>query len=371
MNRIRSRIDAGEDVISLGQAVPDFLPPQEILDSVFERHIEPATNMYSADPGIYELRKAVGEKLRVENCLDYSTEQVFITPGANGAYSALIPAIAGEGDEVILPAPVYLNHKMAVEIAGCIPIEVPTIESSNYSLDPNAIENAITEKTVAITVVSPNNPTGAVYQREALERVARIAKEKGLWIISDEVYEYFTFDNCSHCSIGSLEDGRGRTVTIGSFSKSYGLTGWRCGYIAAPDKIIEQFVKIHDTFFICAPVISQIAALKALELGAGFLRSYIRVLAERKEILRGYIEQIGRLHWREPSGALFAFVRYEDSREPEELAFDILDRANVGLVPGSAFGRSGGKHLRISFGGVSSEKINEAGERLKWYFENE
>lgn len=368
MERARQLTAEGRDITSLAQAVPDFPVPTAIHERVRELCSHPRYNGYSPDPGLDELRLAISSRLSARDSCSIQPAEILITPGANGAYAALIPAIAGQGDEIILPSPVYMNHKMAVQIAGATPVEVSTDESLNYALDPNAIEAAITGRTVAITLVSPNNPTGAVYRRPEIEAVAEIAKKHNLWIIADEVYEHLILGDTPHIGLNSITAAQGRTVLIGSFSKSHGLTGWRCGYLAAPASIIQQILKVHDTFFICAPVISQLAALEALRIGTEFLEPYRATLRQRRDALRIALGRIRILHWREPDGALFAFVRYDYDMSPQDLAMDLLERTGIAVIPGSAFGEGGCSHLRISFGAASVERIYSAGDRLREYF---
>ncbi len=367
MSEARLLREQGRDIIVLAQAVPDITTPPEVLEAISACLYDRATGLYTPDPGLPELREAIASHLRSNRSIPASFDGTVVTPGANAAYAALIPAICEPGDEVILPTPYYLNHEMAIRMADCIPVEVKADEEAGFALDPQAIADAVTDRTRAITLVSPNNPTGAVYKRKAVNEVIDIAHERNLWIISDEVYDNFTFPGHSHFSPASVAPER--TVTIGSFSKSHAMTGWRVGWLSAPESLVPQYMKVHDTFFICASTASQRGALRALEMGTSFLASYRAELEQRVASLRKGITAIPRLQWREPGGALFALVRVEDADDPSQLATDILHRTGVALVPGTAFGRGGASHLRISFGAATVPVIAEACNRLAEYFE--
>ncbi len=368
MEEMRALAASGADVISLAQAVPDLSPPSPLIERAAAALRRPDTHLYTPDPGLPALREGIAAMLSREHGVPADPDGVLVTPGANAAYAALLPALAEPGDEIILPSPVYLNHLMAVQLAGCVPVEVPCIEAEGYEPDLDALAAAVTPRTAAITVVTPNNPTGAVYSRATLEGIARLAAERDLWIIADEVYAPLAFADRPHLSIGSLAAARGRTVTIGSFSKSHAMTGWRCGWLAAPPELAREVLKVHDTFFICAPRISQEMALEALRVGTSFLAPYRRELLSRRRALASVVASLPGLHWVEPRGALFAFVRYDHPISSSELALRILREARVCTVPGDAFGNAGEGHLRMSFGASDVPRLQEAGRRLSAFF---
>ncbi|HBN08507.1 MAG TPA: aminotransferase [Cyanobacteria bacterium UBA8530] len=358
---------AGREVIRLGQAVPDLVPSPAVMEKVASALSQRFIHFYSPDPGLPELRQALAKKLATFNRFPVDPQrELLVTVGANQAFVQALIGLGERGAEVVLPSPYYMNHAMAVEMLGMTVVEVPlTEETSGYSLDPEMIEKALTSRTRAIVLVSPNNPTGTVFEPDSLRAVAEMACERGIAVISDEVYEYF----CEKpYSLASEERFRQNVVTIGSFSKTFGMTGWRVGYMAASAELTEQFLKVHDSTVICAPVISQLAVLEALKQPMFFLEEYNRVLRERAAFLEGRISRIPGLQWRPSRGAMFAMVAVDHPLPSSELALDLLRRTGVATVPGSAFGKFGEGHLRISFGFADEDLLSKACDRLESYF---
>lgn len=367
----------GRDVIVMGQAVPDLPPEPSLLAAARDSLTSEYINFYSTDRGLIELRNAIARKLELKNAVKADPEQeILVTAGANQAILAAFLTILDHDDEVIIPTPYYFNHEMAVRIAGGRPVECEMTEGVNgYSLDIDKIRRRITPQTKAITLVTPNNPTGAAFSREALEDISQIAFGNNLYVIADETYDQFLFGERKHFSIGSIDRVRENVITVSSFSKRYSMTGWRLGYLAANAALIEEMLKVHDTMVICAPVITQTAGIKAIQedlAGTTYntrMDRYILELERRKNVMREMVDRSDYLEWREPHGTLFAFVKYVDRLgTSEELAFDILNKANVVVIPGSSFGKCGEHHFRISYGAVDSENIREAFTRMEKYF---
>ncbi|MGR3179176.1 MAG: pyridoxal phosphate-dependent aminotransferase [Candidatus Anammoxibacter sp.] len=367
----------GKDVISMCQAVPDLPVQTNLLDSAKEALGDKFINAYSSDMGLIELRHVLAKKLLVRNGIKANPEkEILVTAGANQAALAAFLTILDSDDEVIIPSPYYFNHEMGVRIAGGRPVECRMVEGSDgFSIDVNALRKQITKRTKAITLVTPNNPTGAVFDKDTLEEIASIALKNGLFIIADETYEKFLFDNRKHFSIGSIERLKENVITIFSFSKTYSITGWRLGYLVANAKIIEEMMKVHDTMIICAPVISQTIGIKAIEEdivmpdGNPRLNDFIHELERRRDAMKNRVNGSSHFKWREPHGALFAFIEYRNHDIlSEQLAFDLLQKVNVVVMPGSSFGKCGEYHLRVSFGSVSIDRMEEAFDRLDEYF---
>ena len=367
----------GKDVISLGQAIPDLPINRTLLKEAKESLSKDFINFYSTDRGLIELRDIIAQKLLTQNGRKVIPEkEILITAGANQAAFSAFLTILDHGDEVIIPSPFYFNHEMGVRIAGAHPIEWKMNEDENgFSLDINKLEKLITGRTKAITIVTPNNPTGAIYNRETLEKVAQIALKNNLFIIADETYEKILFDSREHFSIGSIEYIKDNVITISSFSKTFSITGWRLGYIVANSTIIEEMLKVHDTMIICAPVISQVIGIKAIEdelntpRDKSYLYDFILELEKRKKVLHNLVNETALFEWREPHGALFTFIKYKKNLGlSEPLAFDMLKKSYVSLMPGSSFGEYGEYHFRISFGSVNIKRMEEAFYRIKDYF---
>lgn len=363
----------GIEVIDLGQGVSNLHLPEELVTEAIASATETSTSIstYSGDRGLEELRSEIAKKLKEFNNIEIDPDrELLVTAGSNQGFMEALLAILDPGDEVILPAPYYFNQEMAVRLVGAVPVETPMKEDRDgYHLDPDEIAKNLSPKTKAIVLVSPNNPTGAVYREEDIRKVAAIALEKSVYILSDEAYETYVFGRNRHFSIGSIPELKDRVITFGSFSKSYAMAGMRVGYLAADESLVDELLKVHDTMIICAPVISQAFAISVMRAPQEFHKGFTAELEKRVDYLRAVVDRMPGLEWREPMGALFAFVRYNSPRPSFEFASQILREAHVLLIPGSGFGRYGEGHLRISFGGASMGEIEEACSRLEKFFE--
>jgi aspartate/methionine/tyrosine aminotransferase len=279
------------------------------------------------------------------------------------AFASALLAIADEGDEIILPVPFYFNHEMAVVMAGCRPVLVPT--NSDFHILPDAIEEAITPRTRAIVTVSPNNPSGAVYSREALTEVNRICARHGLYHIHDEAYEYFTYGTATHFSPGSLSGAGAHTISLFSLSKAYGFASWRIGYMVVPSALEQAVRKVLDTIIICPPVISQYAALGALEAGADYCRGYVREMADTRAYALSEISEIEDLCDAPPAeGAFYLLLRVKTELDAETLAERLVREHQVAVIPGGTFGFTSGCYLRASYGALKPDTAREGISRL-------
>lgn len=265
-------------------------------------------------------------------------------------------AIADEGDEVILPSPYYFNHEMALVMLNCRPTIVPT--RANYQLDLDALAAAITPRTKAIVTISPNNPTGAVHDASALTTVNRLCRERGLYHVSDEAYEYFVYDGASHFSPASLPDSQDHTISLYSFSKAYGFASWRIGYLVAPAHLQTALAKAQDTDLICPPVISQFAALGALDAGPDFWRPKIAELDTIRELALAELDTIrGFCAVPDSRGAFYFLLQLDTALDPMRLVERLVREFGVAAIPGTTFGLTDSCTLRVAYGALERETV--------------
>jgi aspartate/methionine/tyrosine aminotransferase len=356
---------AGARVISLGQAVPSFAPLPGALAAARAALDEPATHLYSPDAGLLALREAWAAHLgRWGLSVDPAREIIF-TPGANQAFTLAMLTLLEHGDRVLLPAPYYLNHDGAVRMTGGVPVEIPLDPAAGFAPRLADVAPYLDGDARALVLVTPNNPTGAVYDPAELVAIGRACAARGIAVITDETYQYFTYPPARHFSLASVPDLRPHVITLGSFSKTFGMTGWRLGYLAGPPDVVAAALKVQDALVICAPTITQKAVLGALpELDAA-MPARLAVLAERRDVLAHWLARMPRLDWQPTHGALFAFVRVRGCADSAALAREILERAHVVVVPGSAFGRHGEGCLRLAYGAVEMAELEKACERLE------
>jgi len=350
--------------ISLGQGLVAYGPPAEALEALRRFPTGDQDHRYGPVEGQPGLVAAVEAKLEADNGIRVRPESaVFVTAGSNLAFVNAVLAVADPGEELILPVPYYFNHEMAVVMAGCRVVAVSTGEDN--ALDPGAIEAAITPRTRAVVTISPNNPTGAVYPEEGLAAVNAICARRGVFHIHDEAYEYFTYDDARHFSPGSLPGASAHTISLFSLSKSYGFASWRVGYMVVPAALAEAINKIQDTLLICAPLVSQHAALAAIQVGRAYPRAQLAALDRRRRLVR---EILGRAevpcHVPDAKGALYHFVRVPDGGDSLALTEYLIRRHRVAVIPGVAFGATDGCYLRVSYGAVDDETLGEGLTRL-------
>ena len=291
------------------------------------------------------------------------SRRVVVTAGGNMAFVNAVLAITDPGDEVILQAPFYFNHDMAIAIAGCRTVVVPT--DAAYQLQPDAIRAALTPRTRAVVTISPNNPTGAVYPESAVRAVNALCAEQGIFHIHDEAYEYFTYDGARHVSPSGFEGAARHTISLYSLSKAYGMASWRIGYMVIPAALFEAINKIQDTNLICPPVVSQAVAAAALGVGAPYCKAKVEVLAGvRRMILERFSGVGGLCEVPRPDGAFYCLVRVNASVDSATLASRLIGEHRVALVPGSAFGLAKGCYLRLSYGALDPDTVAEGMTRL-------
>jgi len=350
--------------ISLGQGIVSYGPPPEVMDAVRSFGATLADHRYGPVEGLPELVSTLEAKLARENGITVRPDsRLLVTAGGNQAFVNAILAVTDPGDEVILPAPYYFNHEMAIVIAGAVPIGVRT--DREYQLDLDALAAAITPRTRAIVTVSPNNPTGAVYPEAALRAVNALCRERGLFHIHDEAYEYFTYAPARHFSPGSLPGAAGHTMSLYSLSKAYGMASWRIGYMVVPGVLAEAIHKIQDTLLICPPAASQRAALAALGVGAGYPRRYLPQLdAMRHTIYEALHDPAVPCDVPAVAGAFYYLIRVHSALDSMTLVERLIREHKVAAIPGSAFADSAPCSIRISYGALEPQVVEEGVGRL-------
>jgi aspartate/methionine/tyrosine aminotransferase len=350
--------------ISLGQGVVHYPPPRAAIDAAREALERPAINEYQDGNGLRTLVDRLARKLRTENGVDVAGgSRVMVTAGANMAFMHAVIAITEPGDEIILPAPFYFNHQMAIQIAGCRAVAVST--DDRYQLRLDAIEGALSPRTRAIVTISPNNPSGAVLSETSLREVNALCRDRGIYHIADEAYEYFTYGDARHVSPGSFPGASGHTVSIYSLSKSYGFAGWRIGYVVFPDRLASAMLKSQDTILICPPVISQVAALAAIEVGRAYCEPFVRELAETRGVVLEALRGLGPLARVPPAdGAFYCLLKMNTEMDPLVLTERLIREHRVAVMPGPPFGLTSGCYFRVAFGALQRETVTEGIGRL-------
>jgi aminotransferase len=367
MTRLSKEVD---DVAFLSWAKPTSGTPEHINEGAITAIRNGSVGGYSENAGLVSLRKTIVEKLKRDNDIEADISQILVTVGAIEGLSAAVMAIIDPGDEVLLFTPTYSTHIRQVVIASGKPVLVPTIEEEGFALDFNAIKKAITPKTKAIICCSPNNPTGTVFSEKELRELASLALQHNLMIITDEAYEYFVFDGHQHFSIASIPEMKGHVISCYTFTKTYAMTGWRIGYLHADESLIPQITKAHIPFAICAPVVSQYAALAALEGPQDCISEFrAHYLAARNLMCERLDDLDSVFAYYRPDGSYLMFPKILLAEGKDSMAFckNLLKNGKVSTTPGIAFGPTGESHLRLSFC-VPLDEINKAFDRIKALF---
>lgn len=350
--------------ISLGQGVVHYGPPPQSIQHIEHFLADPENHKYRPVHGIPPLLEVIERKLAEENgIITGEGNAVVVTAGGNMAFVAALMAVVDSGDEIILQTPYYFNHEMAVEMVGARPELVPT--DSNHQIQPDLIAAAITNRTRAVVTISPNNPTGAVYPEAALAAVNSLCRDRGIHHIHDEAYEYFTYDGARHVSPASFQDAAGHTISLFSLSKSYGFASWRIGYMVIPGRLLTPIKKILDTVQICPPVISQYAALGALQAGPAYCREHLRSIAEVRSTARKALSTLDGVCTIPPAdGAFYFLLNVRTPVTSMELVERLIREHRVAVIPGSTFGLHEGCFLRVSYGALRKETVEEGIGRL-------
>jgi len=350
-----------EGVISLGVGEPDFITPWHIRDIVIYS-LEQGYTSYTSNAGLMELREGIAEQLLKEYGLKYSPQnEILITVGVSEGLDLALRAIINPGDEVIIPEPCYVSYKACTVLAGGIPVLVAT-DKTKFKVTKEQIEKVITDKTKAIILSYPSNPTGITMTKEELLEIAKLVERYELMVISDEIYSLLTYEG-KHTSFAPLAGMRDRTILLNGFSKGYAMTGWRIGYAAAKEEIIAAMTKIHQYTMLCASIISQKAAIEALRNGKDSAQEMVDEYNQRRRLIVKGLNEIG-LECELPGGAFYAFPSIKTTGlSSEKFAEQLLFEEKVAVVPGNVFGDCGEGYIRCSYA-TSLDKIEEALERM-------
>ena len=347
------------DVISLTIGEPDFNTPEPITRAAIAS-LEAGETHYTANGGMLELRELIATNLRQRYGVDYDPRsETIITVGASEAVDASLRALLNPGDEVIYHEPCFVSYAPCITLAGGTPIALSTTDATDFRVTAAQVAAAITPRTKALFLGYPNNPTGAVLARDDLAAIAEVVEAHDLVVVTDEIYDRLVYGGHQHTAFSSLPGMRDRTVLIGGFSKSYAMTGWRIGYVAAPEALMTGIAKVHQYGIMCAPTAAQFAAIAALRIGEPFVLEMLAEYDRRRELMTRRFNEIG-LHCFEPHGAFYCFPNITSTGlDDEAFARELLLEEHVAVVPGSAFGPSGAGHVRACYA-TAYEQIVEA-----------
>ncbi len=354
-----------KDVISLTIGEPDFTTPEHITRAAI-RSLEAGETHYTANGGMLELRELIAANLRDRYGVDYDPRtEIIITVGASEGVDASLRATINPGDEVIYHEPCFVAYAPCIELAGGVPVPVSTTDATDFRVTAEMVRAAVTPSTKAIFLGYPNNPTGAVLDPDELDAIARVAEEHDLLVYTDEIYDRLVYGDHEHTAFSSLPGMRDRTVLLGGFSKSYAMTGWRIGYVAAPAELMNGIAKVHQYGIMCAPTSAQFAAIEALRNGEDALQEMRAEYDRRRRYMVERFNAIGMSCF-EPMGAFYCFPHVSDATGMDETTFaeKLLEEERVGVVPGTAFGPSGAGHVRVCYA-TAYEEIVEAMDRIE------
>lgn len=360
-------IERTEGVISLGVGEPDYITP-EVVREACSHALEKGITKYTSNSGIPELREEIAQYLQSRFGVQYAPDQIIITVGVSEAVDLALRAIINPGDEILIGEPCYVSYAPGVSLAGGVPVLVPARAEEKFKLKKKDIISHISSKTKAILLSYPNNPTGAIMEKSDLEEIAQVARNYNLLVISDEVYAELTYGR-KHVSISTLDGMKERTILLNGFSKAFAMTGWRLGYAAGPKEIIDAMLKIHQYTMLCAPSLSQFAAVTALREGMSFVDEMVNDYDKRRRMIVKGLRELG-LPCFEPQGAFYVFPSIKGTgMTSEEFCEKLLFEEKVAVVPGNAFGPSGEGHIRCCYA-AAQEDIEEALERIRRFLNN-
>ena len=357
----------GVDVVSFGAGEPDFNTPQNIINAAIKA-MQDGKTKYTPAGGILELKKTICKKFKEDNGLDYTTDQITISTGAKQCLANIFMAILNPGDEILIPIPYWVSYPELVKLADGVPVFVETLKENNYTYTIEDLEKAVSDKTKAILINSPNNPTGTIYNREELIEIAEFAKKHDLLIISDEIYEKLIYDGEKHISIASLsQDAFERTVVINGVSKTYAMTGWRLGYMAASKEITKLMTSIQSHMTSNVNTIAQYAAIEALNGPIEDLNTMVKEFERRRNFMVDRLSKIDGVSIIKPSGAFYIMVNIssyfnttfkgEEIKNSLDFSRVLLDEEKVAVIPGAGFGLD--EYIRLSY--ATSMDIIETG----------
>ncbi|RLG44063.1 MAG: pyridoxal phosphate-dependent aminotransferase [Thermoproteota archaeon] len=354
----------GKDVIHLEIGEPGYLPPRHVLEAT-KKAVDQGMTKYTPSAGIYELREAIADRVSSTRGVDVSAENVVVTVGAKMAIFASLMMLVDPGDEVVIPMPAYPAYESVARFAGGVVKPVLLREEKGFSPDVEDILSAVSEKTKAIVINTPSNPTGGIYKRKDLEEIVKLAIEKDIVVISDEIYEDIIFDGKKHESILSVPGAEDVSIMISGFSKTWAMTGYRLGYVVAKKEFAEKITKIQINTTSCPAHFTQIAAIEALKGPWDEVKAMIEDYQYKRDLIYDEINKINGFTMIKPAGTFYAFPNIKKTgMSSEEMATKLLEEAGVALLPGTAFGDAGEGYLRISFAGPR-EDIVEGMKRIR------
>jgi aminotransferase len=374
------------DVISLAQGIPSFDTPSSIKRRC-ERALQNKTlAKYSLSPGLAELRELIELNLAKENMYYDWEKEIIVTAGSIQAITATILTITNPGDKILIPEPTYTSYREVIILAGAKPVFVPLNEKNGWSFEFEEYEKKITPKTKAIFYCNPNNPTGTIYSKDELLKLAELAEKHNLYLISDEVYKEFIYDDREKIfSLAEIPELRKRLIRIYGFSKAYSMTGWRVGYLHSDQSVVQEILKVHDCLVTCAPVVSQYAAMGALEMGEKFVLEFNQKYQKKRDLICQRLDRLKKIFFYvKPKSTYYVFPKVKLNKKTQKFGVitakngkktidswnfcvKLLEKIQVACVPGFAFGPNGEGHLRINFG-RDDKLINEAFDRMEKLF---
>ena len=354
---------SGVDVVSFGAGEPDFDTPQNIKDAAIEA-LKQGFTKYTPSSGIPELKAAIVNKFKSDNNLIYEPSQIIVGCGAKHSLYNILQIICDIGDEIIIPSPYWVSYPEMVRVAQGVPVFVNATEENSFKITPQQLKDAITDKTKALIINSPSNPTGCVYTKEELEQIAEIAVANNIFVISDEIYEKLLYDGEKHISIASLNDKiYALTFTVNGVSKAYSMTGWRIGYLAGSQEAVNKISNLQDHSTSCPNALAQRAAVVAITKGEESIATMLVEFSKRRDYIVKRIEQIEKLSVVIPQGAFYVFCNISKTGlDSMTFAKRLLDEVNVAVIPGIAFGYD--EYIRLSFA-TSTEQITKGLDRIK------
>ncbi len=357
-----------EGVVSLGVGEPDFVTPWAVREAAINS-LEQGFTSYTANAGLLELREEIAKYMKVQFDVEYSPEaEIIVTVGASEAIDIAMRALLNPGDEVIVVEPCFVSYAPMVTLAGGVAVTVQATKENDFKILPSQIEEVITEKTKAILICSPNNPTGTMLNKSELEELSAIADKHDLLIIADEIYAELVYDE-EYTSMAAINGMRERTILINGFSKGFAMTGWRLGFVCAPEEIANAMLKIHQYAMMCASTMAQYAALEALKNCRSDVEEMVKSYRRRRNFIVQSFNEIG-LTCHEPGGAFYAFPSIESTGlSSQDFAEQLLRKEGVAVVPGDVFGESGEGHIRCSYA-TSLQQLQEAVKRMKRFIDS-
>ncbi len=359
-----------DDVVSLCLGEPGFVTPAQIRNAA-KKALDQGSTYYTPNAGLSELREAVADRYERDFGLKYSTPNVMITAGATQALYLAMLTTLNPGDEIIVPDPCFPTYLGQAALLRLKTVRVALREENGFKLQAQDLQKVITPQTKAVLLNSPNNPVGSVLAKADLESLAEVALRHNLLVFSDDVYEKIIYDDLPYYCMAQIPEMKERTIVINSFSKTYAMTGWRIGYLLAPGKIVESMPKIQESIVACLPAFVQKAAVAALDGSEVSIRQMVDSYAKKRSILLDGLGDISGLTCQPPQGAFYAFPNIKAYKKTSlEFAKELLEKAGVVTVPGSAFGELGEGYLRLSFAG-SEDTLREATRRMRAYVEKQ